>query len=152
MMSPLLKFRSFWIAVYVGLYFFDYCLYCSNTILSVLLTWVCSYMTFQYFGLNIYFAKLQRPALKVHVTWCKTSIYSWNLSQNLSLMYEDSFPIPLLCNVKYISLYLIHNSMIWSPSELPWFLKLIPGVFGRLEHFQIPKRFLSRRANFPNHL
>ena len=129
MMSPLLKFRSFWIAVYVGLYFFDYYLYCSNTILSVLLTWVCSYMTFQYFGLNIYFAKLQRPALKVHVTWCKTSIYSWNLSQNLSLMYEDSFPIPLLCNVKYISLYLIHNSMIWSPSELPMVLKIDPRCF-----------------------
>ena len=25
--------------------------------------------------------KLQRPALKMHVIWCKTGIYIWNLSE-----------------------------------------------------------------------
>ena len=52
----------------------------------------------------------QRPVLKVHVLWC-TGIYSRNLSEKVSLMYEDSFPIPLLCNLMYISLYFIHTSM-----------------------------------------
>ena len=55
--------------------------------------------------------KLQGPALKVHVLWCKTGIHSWSLSEKVCLMYKDSFLIPLLCNLKYISLYFIHNSM-----------------------------------------
>ena len=56
-------------------------------------------------------SKLQIPALKLHVLWCRTLIYRWKLSEKVSLMFEDSFPIPLLCNLKYTSLYFIHNSM-----------------------------------------
>ena len=47
---------------------------------------------------------VQRPALKVHILWCKTGIHSWNLAEKVYLIYEDSFPIPLLCNFKYILL------------------------------------------------
>ena len=47
--------------------------------------------------------KFQRPTLNVHVLLCKTGIYSWILSEKVSLMYENSFSIPVLCNLKYIS-------------------------------------------------
>ena len=56
-------------------------------------------------------SKLQRPALKVRILWCKAGIYSWNLSEKVSQMYEDSFSIPFLCNLKYISLYFIYNGI-----------------------------------------
>ena len=55
--------------------------------------------------------KLRRPALKVHVLWCEIGIYIWNLSEKVSLMYEDSFSIPFLCNLKYVSLCFIYNRM-----------------------------------------
>ena len=58
------------------------------------------------------------PALKVHLFWCKTGIYSWNLSEKVFLMYEDSFPIPIFCNLKYISLNFIDNSMKCSWKQL----------------------------------
>ena len=35
---------------------------------------------------------LQSLALKVQVLWCKIGIYSWNISEKVYLMYEDSFP------------------------------------------------------------
>ena len=80
--------------------------------------------------------KLQRPALKVHVHWCKTGIHSCDISEKVCLMYEESFPIPLLCNLKYKP----------SPSELAMFLLV------RSANFKIPKRFLCRLPVFPNYL
>ena len=89
------------------------CLHYSNTNLCFLLTWVYPCMTFQNFAwiIFVFCTKLSRPALKMHVLWCKTSIYSWNFSEEVSLMYEDSFSISLLCNLKYVSLYFIQNTM-----------------------------------------
>ena len=113
-----------------------------------LLTWVCSCQTFQHSSWNIFIfcTKLLRPVLKVHVFWCKTGIYSWNLSEKVSLMYEDSFPIPLLCNFKYINLYFIQNStrrsckwLIPPPSKLVMFLKIDPRCFGSFGKFQDTK-------------
>ena len=114
-------------------------LYCSNTNFKVLLTWVCSCMMFQYFSWNIF---IFSPNLR-------DQPYSWNLSEKVYLMYEDSFPVPLFCSLKYIRLYFIHNSVKSSCKwlipfqSLPYFLKLIPGVLGRLVNFKIPKRFLK---------
>ena len=34
----------------------------------------------------------------------------------------------------------------------PCFLKLIPGVLGRLVNFEVPKRFLGTRPMFPEYL
>ena len=82
------------------------CLYFWNRNLYVLLTWICSCMMFQYFAWNLMhqvlhlyiLSKLKRTALKVHVLWCKTDIYSWNLSEKVSFLYEDSISIPHLSN------------------------------------------------------
>ena len=69
-------------------------------------------------------------------------------------MYEDSFPVPRLCNLKYVSPYFIQNRMqVADPLQsLPCFVKLIPGIFGRLVNFKISKRFLCRRPVFPDYL
>ena len=53
--------------------------------------------------------KLQRPGCTYFGT--KPAFYSWNLCEKVSLMYENSNPIPLLCKLKYITLYFIHNNM-----------------------------------------
>ena len=96
--------------------------------------------------------KLQRPAFKVHVLWCKTDIYSWNFSEKVSLMYEDLFPILLLCNLKYINLYFILNIIwevpesSWSPSELDMFLKIDPQCFGPFDKFQDAKEISMKTA------
>ena len=76
--------------------------------------------------------RLPRPVLKVHVFWCKTGVYGWNLSEKVFLMYRDSFPIPLVC----ISVWSITASPLsiielkalesgWSTSELAMFLKIV---------------------------
>ena len=100
-------------------------------------------MTCQYFGWNIFIfcSKLPRTDLKVHVLWCKTGIYSWILSEKVSLMYETWFPIPLLYNLKYISLYFLHNSM---NSSRKWLIPfrachvflIDPRCFGPFGKFQ----------------
>ena len=96
--------------------------------------------------------KLQRPAWKKHILWCITDIHGWNLSEKVCLMRDDSFPVPLLCSLKYISIYFIHNSMksscrkncwmksscmkSWFPSELVMFLKIDPRCLGQFGKFQ----------------
>ena len=134
------------------------CLYCSSTNYYSLLTWVFSCLTFQSLGLSIFIfrLKLPRQALKVHLRLCKTDIYIWHPSESISLINEDLFPFLLLCNLKYISLYFIHDSMKsfckWSiPFRiLPCFLQLISFVLGRLVKFNIAKTFLCRRPVFPD--
>ena len=117
-------------------------------------TWVCSCVLIFWLKHLYILPNLQRPALEVHVLWWKTDIYSWNLSEKVSLMYENSFLIPLLCNLKHSSLYFIHNSIKSSDplQSSPCFLKLIPGVLGRSVNFKKPKGFLCRRPVFPDYL
>ena len=77
-----------------------------------LLICVCFCITFQSFDWNIFILpELQRPPLKMHILWYKAGIYNWDLSEKVSLMYKDSFPIPPFSNLKYIGFYFIHNSM-----------------------------------------
>ena len=142
------KFWYFWIAVYIH--------HLSLACLSVLFKSL-SFVNLRLFlhDVSIFWlehlyilSKLQIPALKVHVLWCRTLIYRWKLSEKVSLMFEDSFPIPLLCSLKYISLYL--SIIAWEASTI--FLKLIPGVLARSVNFEIPKKFLCRRPVFPVNL
>ena len=91
--------------------------------------------------------KLQRPAWKVRVLWCKTGIYSLNLSEKVCLMCEDSFSMPLLCNLKYKAsiLSIIARkapASSWSPSELFLCLKIDPQCFGPFGKFQDTEEIL----------
>ena len=72
------------------------------------------FMMFQYFNGKLNYQtrlKLDRPALVMHRFWCKTVICSWILSGEVSLVLDDPFPAPFLCNLKHISLYFIQNSI-----------------------------------------
>ena len=89
----------------------------------------------------------QTPVLKVRVFWCKTSIYCWNLSETLSLIYEDLLPVPLFA-IWSISAPSVADSL----RSLPSILNLIPGILGRSVNLKIPKRFLCRRPVFPDYL
>ena len=64
-------------------------------------------------------SKLQRSALNVLALWCKLAFIADIFLKMCSWMYEDSFPILLLCNLMYISLCFIHNSM---KSSLKWLI------------------------------
>ena len=48
--------------------------------------------------------KLEWPVLEMHNLWCRTAIFSWNIS------VEGSILVQLLCNLKHISLYFIEYS------------------------------------------
>ena len=76
----------------------------------------------------------QTPVLKVRVLWCKTSIYCWNLSETLSSIYEDLLPIPLFCNLKYISTF-----SSWFPLELAIYFEFDPRYFGPFAKFKDTK-------------
>ena len=87
------------------------CLYCSNkNLFFVNLRLFLRRVSIFWLESLYIFPKLQRPALKVHIL-CKTSIYSWSISEKVSLMHENSFPIHFLCNLKYMSLYFTSDSM-----------------------------------------
>ena len=88
--------------------------------------------------------KHQRPAFKLHVLWWKTGIHYWNHPEKVSLMYENSFPILLLCNLKYISFYLSilawkAPASSWFPSDLAMSLKINLQCFGPFGKFQNTK-------------
>ena len=114
----------------------------------------CFCIMFQYFGWNIFIfcPNFTDQPLKLQVLWWKTGIYSWNLSEKVSLMYEGSSSIPLLRNLKYISLYLIHDSMknsgsSWSSSEPSMFFKIDPQYFGVLSKPQDAKELSMQTAS-----
>ena len=87
------------------------CLYCSNKNLFFVNLRLFLHRVSIFCLESLYILpKLQRPALKVHVL-CKTSIYSWSISEKVSLMHENSFPIDFYCNLKYMSLYFSPDSM-----------------------------------------
>ena len=89
-------------------------------------------------GTSSFFAQIWETSLQGARTLlsCKTSIYSWNLFEKILLMYEDWFSIPLLCNLKYINISFIYNSL--KSSCKPCFLKTIPDVLGCSINFKIP--------------
>ena len=43
--------------------------------------------------------------------WYRTVIWGYNLSVKVSLMLDDPFQVPFLCNLKHINLYLFQNNM-----------------------------------------
>ena len=102
--------------------------------------------------------KLERPAWKMDILWCRTDICSWKISANVSLVLDNPFTVPFLCKLKHISVYFIQNSMkitckqLISFRESHVFSKVIPGVLGRLIKFKITQRFLLGRSVFPGYL
>ena len=126
--------RSFRIAAFLHTFIFDYlfCTFENKSLSSVNLSldlhgvsifWLDSDTSGT---LSLYFAqtclKLERPALEVHIAWCKTGIY--NLSEKVSLMLDNPFIILFLCNLKHVSLYFIQNSMETTSSADPLQSKL----------------------------
>ena len=87
--------------------------------------------------------KLERPALKIRILWCRTDSCSWKLSAKVSLMLDDPFPVSFLCKLKHTSVHFIQKSMkITSQQLIPFreshiFSKVIPGVLSRLVNFKI---------------
>ena len=75
----------------------------------------------------------------------KNSNHSKHLTKKRLLVYENSFPIPLLCNLKLLTISI--SSKIawkapagsWSPSELAMFLKIDPRGFWSFVKFQDTK-------------
>ena len=63
---------------------------------------------------SLYFAQqsyeLERPALKMHILWCRTDICSCKLSAKVSLMLDNPFPVLSLCKLNHISICFIQIS------------------------------------------
>ena len=95
-------------------------LYCSNINPLVLLTWVCSCIMFEYFGWSVFIfcSNFRDQPLMSTLFVAKLVLISGIFLNKVSLMYEDSFPIPLLRILKYTSLSFIQNSMKSSWKEL----------------------------------
>ena len=55
--------------------------------------------------------KLDRPALKIHIVWCRTDICSWKLSAKVLLMLSSQFPVLFLSKLKHISDFFTQKSM-----------------------------------------
>ena len=53
--------------------------------------------------------KLERPALKMHILYCRIDICSWKLSAKVSLMLDKSFPVPSLYKLNRISVCFIRT-------------------------------------------
>ena len=94
---------------------------------------------------SLYFAQpsyeLERPALKMHILWCRTDICSCKLSAKVSLMLDNPFPVPSLCKLNHISFCFIQISMRITCKQLIPFRKSNafwshPRCFGALGKFQ----------------
>ena len=105
------------------------------------------------------FSRLQRPALKVYIRLCKTGIYSWNLSENVYFLHEDSF----LHFIHFFAMWSISAFMLsviawkapassWSPSKLVMLFKNYPRCFGPFGKFQNTVEISSRRPLFSDYL
>ena len=98
--------------------------------------------------------ELQRPALKMHILWCRTNICRCKLSTKVSLMLDNPFPVPYLCKLNHINLSFIHISTNITCKQLILFreshvfFELIPGVLGHSVNFIITQRFLLRQTVF----
>ena len=106
---------------------------------------------------SLYFAQpsyeLERPALKMHILWCRTDICSCKLSAKVSLVLDNPFPVPSLCKLNHISVCFIQISTksAYSLLESNVFFEVIPGVLGHSVNFNITWRFLLRRPVFPDY-
>ena len=94
---------------------------------------------------------------KMHILWCRTDICSCRLSAKVSLILDNSFPVPSLCKLNHISVCFIQIStkINWKQLILfreSHFFEVIPGVLGRSVNFNITSRFLLRRPVFPEYL
>ena len=60
--------------------------------------------TFFTFSPAIIWTWLERPALQIHILWCRTDICSCKLSAKVSLMLGNPFSVPSLCKLNHIQL------------------------------------------------
>ena len=85
--------------------------------------------------------KLERPALKIHILWCRTDICSCKLSAKVSLMLDNLFPVLSLCKSNEI-VFVSSRQAQKSPtnnsflSEKAMFFWSDPRCFGLLGKFQ----------------
>ena len=88
-----------------------------------------------YFDQPLY--ELERPALEMHILWCRTDICSCKLSAKISLMLNNPFPVASFFKLNQISICCIQISkkityrQVICCRERCVFLKMIPGVLGR---------------------
>ena len=85
--------------------------------------------------------KLERPALKIHILWCRTDICSCKLSAKVSLMLDNLFPVLSLCKLNeivFVSSRLAQNylQITHSFQRKPCFFWSDPRCFGLLGKFQ----------------
>ena len=93
---------------------------------------------------SLYFAQqsheLERPALKMHIVWCRTDVCSYKLSAKVPLMLCNPFPVPSLCKLNHIRVCFIRISMNFTYKQLIPSGKAIflndPWCFGQLGKFQ----------------
>ena len=123
--------------------------------LCKLRVWSC--ILFQHFDwdlthhvlfLYIYFAQPsyehERPALEnAHTLVQRTDIFSCKFSVKVSLMLDNSFLVPSLCKLNYVSFCFIQISAR-SPAKLlilfrenTVYFEIIPGVLGRSVNFNM---------------
>ena len=110
---------------------------------------------------SLYFAQpsyeLERPALKMHILWCRTDICSCKLSAKVSLMLDNPFPVPSLCKLNHVSVCFIQISTKSTCKQfVPFrenyvFFEMIPDVLGLSVNFNMTKRFLLKRPVFPDY-
>ena len=67
---------------------------------------------------SLYFAQpsyelLERPALRMHILWCRTDICSCKLSAKVSLMLDNPFPVLSLCKLNHISRKVKSSPVFW---------------------------------------
>ena len=129
---------------------------------SFLLTWVCFCIAFQYFGWKIFTSCKNIRELEASLESACILVQNWHL-------WLESFWKSILGTRKIISNSTSLQFEVYQPlfnpyshekllqladplQSLPYFLILIPGVWGRSVNFKIPKRFLCRRSVFPDYL
>ena len=100
-------------------------------------------------GTFLHFAKpsygLERPAWKMLILWWKTDICSCKLSAKVSLMLDNSFPVPSLCKLNHTTVCFIQIStkitckQLYSLQGKQCFFKFFFSIFGRSLNFNITK-------------
>ena len=102
--------------------------------------------------------KLKGPVLEMHLIWCRTGICSWNLSVEGFFDLDDPLWVSFFCNLKYISLCFIQNSIqVTSKWLIPLstrhiILKWSPVFLGRSLNSNITYKFLSGLPVFRDYL
>ena len=98
--------------------------------------------------------ELERPALKMHILWCRTDICSCKVSAKVSLMLDNLFPLPSFCKLNHISVCFIQiSTKITCKQFIPFteshvFFEVILSVLGHSVNFNIIETFLLRGPCF----